>query len=101
MDHAVNDVTPFRGRAKHPTSEPMLLLARFRKGSLVAEIRERHVPAFNAIEYVVFINNQFSESQMFHGARLSDYQGELQKRIQQFLDGEWEEVRRAEITGSQ
>lgn len=88
----MSDVTPFKGRAKHPTSEPMTLLNRFRKGSHVAEIRERHVPRFRALEYVVFIDNAFSESQMFHGRRLDDYAVELQKRIQQFLDGGWTEV---------
>jgi len=68
----------------------MRILRRFTKpGGHVAEIRERNVTAFQALELFVFVDGQLTESQMFHGERAKDYADELGKRIAQFLESGW------------
>ena len=68
----------------------MRVLHRFTKpGGHVAEIRERVVTPFKALEYLVFVDGSLLESQMFHGARLDRYQPELEIRIAQFTDNGW------------
>lgn len=81
--------TPFTRRiAQLPV--PMRVLHRFTKaGGHVAEIRERTVTKFKALEWLVFVDGSLTESQMLHGARLDRYQPELEIRIAQFLDGGW------------
>jgi hypothetical protein len=89
----LSDVVPFRGRIVR-ASVPTRVLHRFTKaGGSVAEIRERIVTPFKALEYLVYINGQLSESQMFHGARVELYASELEARIAQFIDGGWVEDR--------
>lgn len=58
-------------------------------GGHVAEIRERIVTTFKALEWLVFVDGSLTESQMFHGARLDRYQSELEIRIAQFTDAGW------------
>jgi len=71
---------------------PMRVLHRFTKpGGHWAEIREKQVSQFKALEYLVFIDGSLTESQMFHGERLPLYSSELAVRIAQFVDGGWTE----------
>ena len=71
----------------------MTVPRRFTKpGGHVAEIRERKASPWKALEYLVYIDELLSESQMFHGDRISLYESELEKRIAQFIDGGWVEV---------
>lgn len=70
----------------------MRTLHRFTKPGHWAEIRERKVTTFRAIEYLVFIDGHFHESQTFHGGREAEYPAELVKRIAQFTDNGWTEV---------
>lgn len=79
--------TPFKGKRVSPAS--VRVLHRFRKAGHIAEIRERAVTVFRALEFIVFIDDQLSESQMFHGARLQLYAQELETRRKQFIDGAW------------
>ncbi len=83
--------TPFTGRTLN-VIVPMRTLHRFTKPGHVAEIRERVVTAFAAIEWMVFIDGQFTESQMFHGARISRYGADLDARRAQFTEAGWVEV---------
>lgn len=71
----------------------MRMLRRFTKPGHVAEIRERTVTQFHALEFLVFVDGGLNESQMFHGARLADYPNELEARVKQFVDGGWLEER--------
>lgn len=83
--------TPFEG--KRDTRAPsMRVLRRFTKDSHVAEIRERKVTLFGALEFFVFIDDALQESQMFHGARLDAYPAELDARVRQFVDSGWARV---------
>ena len=87
------DPTPFKGRIAQ-TAAPMLLLHRFtRPGGHWAEIRERNVAAFRAIEYIVFVDGSLLESELFHNGRETEYPKALEARIKQFTDGGWLSVR--------
>lgn len=60
---------PFRG-ARVKVSPPMRVLHRFEKpDGHWAEIRERTVRQFRAIEFSVFVDGSLLESQMFHNGR--------------------------------
>lgn len=84
--------TPFKGRVLS-TAVPTRVLHRFTRPGHVAEIRERTVSVFAALEWLVFIDGCLTESRLFHGARLARYQLELDARIAQFVDAGWiEEV---------
>ena len=68
----------------------MTVLHRFTKpGGHWAEIRERKVLPFAALELVVFVDGSLLESEMFHGGRLPAYAPALEARIAQFVDGGW------------
>lgn len=82
--------TPFSARTANVVV-PMRVLCRFTKFGHVAEIRERIVTPVRALEYLVFIDDDLSESQMFHGQRAGEYLRELAARIDQFTDGGWDE----------
>jgi hypothetical protein len=49
------------------------VLARFEKPGHVAEIREREITLFKAIEWRVYIDDSMTESRMYQGARLKEY----------------------------
>ena len=71
----------------------MRVLHRFTKpGGHWAEIRERKVTTFRAIEYIVFVDGSLLESELFHGGREAEYPAALEARIQQFIDGGWTET---------
>lgn len=87
-------VNPLKGRTINPTT-PMRVLHRFTKpGGHWAEIRERKVTTFRAIEFLVFDDGSLLESQMFHNGREVEYPRDLKARIKQFTDGGWVEERR-------
>ena len=83
-----SDTTPFKGRIS-TTIMPTRLLRRFTRTGHVAEIRERTVTTFNAIEFIVFIDGSLIESELFHGGRLEEYEPALAVRVKQFNDDGW------------
>lgn len=88
----MSSVDPFKGRTTQ-VSAPMRALHRFTKpGGHWAEIRERKVTSFKAIEFIVFVDGSLLESQMFHHGREAEYPVELAKRIAQFVEGGWTEA---------
>ena len=88
----MDDAVPFKGR-RAPAADPMRTLYRFTKpGDHWAEIRERKVTQFRAIEFLVFVDGSLVESQMFHNGREVEYPSALDTRIRQFTDGGWCQV---------
>lgn len=67
----------------------MTVLHRFTKPGHWAEIRERKVTQFYAIEFLVFVDGSLLESQMFHGARIAEYPAQLHDRIARYLERGW------------
>jgi len=84
-------ITPFKGRRATGT-QPTRLLRQFAKSGHVAEIRERTVTAFKAVEFIVFVDGSLVESQMFHGQRLRAYVPAIEVRAKQFADEGWLET---------
>lgn len=83
---------PFKGRAAAPPT-PMRVLHRFeRTGGSWAEIRERQVTQWRAIEFLVYVDGGLLETQLFHGGREVEYPAALTDRIRQFLDDGWQRV---------
>jgi hypothetical protein len=84
-----DNITPFSGK-RDGRAEPMNILHRFIKsGGRRAEIRERKVTPFRAIEFLVFVDGLLLESQMFHGAREAEYPDALKSRIAEFIADGW------------
>ena len=83
-----SDITPFKGR-NAVLASPTRLLRRFMKGGRVAEIHERTVTSFKAIEFVILLDSALRESQMFHGQRLEEYSAALATRVKQLTDHGW------------
>jgi hypothetical protein len=90
MVHAVEnqDAVPFKGRIVH-VPMPSRVLHRFTREGHVAEIRERTVTQFHAIEFLVFVDGSLIESQLFHNGREAAYPAELETRVKQFVDDGW------------
>ena len=64
---------PFKGGVASIPA-PMRVLHRFTKpGGRVAEIRERTITQFKAIEFLVFVEGSLLESQIFHNGREVEY----------------------------
>lgn len=63
-----SDITPFKGR-NTASVVPTRLLYRFTKADRVAEIHERTITSFNAVEFMILIDSSLRESQMFHVSR--------------------------------
>lgn len=83
-----SDFTPFKGRTVSAPA-PTRLLKRFAKAAHIAEIHEREVRPFEAIEFIVFVDGALIESQMFHGRRLGQYAPALEARAKHFVDDGW------------
>lgn len=83
-----SDITPFKGRTQHSPT-PTRIVRRFTKSGHVAEIHERAIAAFNAVEFIVFIDGVLRYSQLFHGKKLTDYPSTLNARANQFTDKGW------------
>jgi hypothetical protein len=82
------DYTPFvRGIVNAPA--PMRASPVHKARRARGEIRERTVTAFNALEWLVFVDGSLIEGQMFDGARLDRYQPDLDIRVAQFSGGGW------------
>ena len=87
-----SDVTPFKGH--NPVSvAPTRVLRRFMKGGRVAEIHERNLTSFTAVEFMILIDGALRESQMLHGRRLQEYAPALAMRVKQLTDLGWIEER--------
>lgn len=85
----MSDPTPFRGR-RNTAPLPTRTLYRFEEpGGHWAEIRERKVSTFGALEFLVSMDGSLLESELFHGGRLPGYREALEARIAQFVDGGW------------
>lgn len=85
--------TPFHGR-RDTTPLPTRTLYRFEKqGGHWAEICERKVTPFRAIEFIVFVDGSLLESQMFHSGREAHYPDAINARVKQFTDDGWQLVR--------
>ena len=83
------NTNPFKGH-RVAAPPPMRVLHRFTKpGGHWAEIRERKVTTFRAIEYIVFVDGSLLESELFHNGREAEYPKALEARIKQFIDGGW------------
>jgi len=68
----------------------MRVLHRFTKpGGHWAEVRERKVTTFRAIEFIVFVDGSLLESQLFHNGREIEYSAAVTERIKQLIDGGW------------
>jgi hypothetical protein len=79
-------------------SAPTRVLYRFTKpGGHWAEIRERKVTTFRAIEYIVLVDGSLLESELFHNGREAEYPKALEARIKQFIDGGWLQVAVGEV----
>jgi hypothetical protein len=92
----MSDTNPFKGlRVNAPA--PMTVLHRFTKpGGRWAEIRERKVTQFRALEFLVFVDGGLLESQMFHGARLPEYPAALAACVGQYVNGGWQQEPRSQ-----
>jgi hypothetical protein len=85
----MGDTTPFKGK-RETQQIPMTVLHRFTKpGGHWAEIRERTITTFRAIEFIVYVDGSLLESQMFHHGREAEYPAALATRSAQFVDGGW------------
>jgi hypothetical protein len=82
------EITPFKG-CRQNTCAPTRVVRRFVKPGHVAEIHERTVTSFNALEFIVFIDGCLRYSELFHGKRLADYRSTLNARLMQFTAKGW------------
>lgn len=83
--------TPFSGPRRTEPPAEFRTLREFRKAGHVATICERKVTPYQALEFFVFIDGGLVASQLFHGARLSEYDAQLKARVAQFVGGGWVE----------
>lgn len=85
----MSSTDPFKVRVVAPPAR-MRVLHRFEKpDGHWAEIRERQVTEWRAIEFLVSVEGSLLESQMFHAGRQVDYPQDLADRIDQFLKNGW------------
>lgn len=78
------------GRRVVDVPVPMRVLHRFTKpGGHVAEIKERRITSFEALEWMEFIDGNLIESRMYHGERVSFYGAELLERVELLTAGGW------------
>jgi hypothetical protein len=88
--------TPFEGK-RVDAPVPMRVIRRFRKPSHVAEIRERKVTTFRALEWLLFVDGSLLESRMYHGARLRAYPDEIDECCASMRKDGWVEDPTARI----
>lgn len=82
------------GRAAVNVPVPMRVLYRFTKpGGHVAEIKERRITSFEALEWMEFIDGNLIESRMYHGERVPFYGAELLERIELLAADGWVEAK--------
>jgi hypothetical protein len=83
--------TPFKGRTIQSPPQ-MRVLHRFVKPGHWAEIRERNVTTFRAIEFILFVDGSLLESQLFHNGREAEYPAALAARVAHFIEDGWTET---------
>jgi hypothetical protein len=84
-----SDITPFKGRSELAAA-PLTVLHRFTKpGGRVAVICERKVSPGRAIEFLVYVDHDLRESQVFYGSRVAQYPAALAAVIAQYVDDGW------------
>lgn len=83
-----SNITPFKGRIDRACATTRAV-NRFVKSGHVAEIHERTVAEFGAVELIVFIDGELRYSQLFHGQQLTDYRPNVKARAKQFADKGW------------
>jgi len=71
----------------------MTVLHRFMKAGHVAEIRERAVTQFRAIEFLIYVDGSLLVSQLFHSGREVEYLAVIATRINELIDDGWSEER--------
>jgi len=54
-----------------------------------AEIRDRKVTQFSALEVLVFVDGSLLVSQLFHDGREAEYVDALQARVKELTDEGW------------
>lgn len=93
------DYTP-GGRAVVNVPVPMRVLYSFTKpGGHVAEIKERRITSFEALEWMEFIDGNLIESRMYHGERVAFYDAELRERVEIIEANGWALETAAEEAG--
>lgn len=70
------EYTPFTGQRLNVV-QPTRTLHRLRRGEAIAEIRERAVTPYQAVEWLLFVGADLIESRMYHGERAPLYAAEL------------------------
>ena len=94
----MTDITPFRGRVIN-VPKPQRVIRRFtRRSGAVAEVRERQVTQFGALEWLLFVDNVLVETRLYHGARLEAYASELDQVANEMTVDGWHEVPVAQVT---
>jgi hypothetical protein len=88
---------PFKGR-RLQVPIPTRVIRRVRKPhGHVAEIRERTITQFQAIEWTLFVDGSLLETRMYHGARLPNYGHDLSELRTQLQHDGWEDASRDDI----
>ena len=88
MEVMSSDITPFKGRNAVSVG-PTSMIRRFAKLGRVVEIHERTVTSLKAKEFVILVESNLRESQMFHRGRLQEYAPALAMRVKQLTDLGW------------
>lgn len=85
------DMNPFKGR-RVDVPVPTRVIRRFTKPTRgAAEIRERVITQFEALEWLLFVDGVLIESRMYHGDRASQYGAELADLVNDLKADGWEE----------
>jgi hypothetical protein len=84
---------PFAAAPRRSAHQCACCIALRSPGGHWAEIRERKITTFRAIEYIVFVDGSLLESALFHNGPEAEYPKAIEARIKQFVDGGWSEVR--------
>ena len=82
------DITPFKGH-RDLVAAPWTVLKRFTKpDGRVAVICERKT-SWRAIEFLVSVDHELRENQVFYGSRLAEYPAALAAVIAHYVDDGW------------
>jgi hypothetical protein len=85
----MTDSLPFKGRMVR-VSIPMRTIHRFTKpGSHVAEIRERAITTFQAIEWMLFVDGALIETRLYHGTRTAMYPQDISQLTRDLEASGW------------
>lgn len=85
------DTNPFKGR-RVDVPVPTRVIRRFTNPRrCTAEIRERVITQFEALEWLLYIDGALVESRMYYGARSPLYGPELAEVVNDLKANGWEE----------